>query len=617
MRAASESPRHRTTTITSGNRPADLLANTATTERMLSVMSSLFVMFSFCLLALLTPASSVHGQFCPSGRHRLADPSPISPPNLSANRTPTHESVYPGQYPSLWHEAGGLGYFDAVRHLLHHSLADSLSTPLIWESGPLTANTPVNRRWFRFDLNGIILGSLRWHPGRLPLDLVESDPNLDSHNHFRWRLETGFLFNLPPGWTCYGRAIVDSDRSADPTARITEYDEIEASIEIPTAAIRYQNGPFLIQAGRRWRQWGPGWTGSLVLGNHHPSTDGCDLAYTAEHWSARYFFVRLDGHMIDSPADSGPLDRYLAAHRLDFQPHPGWRFGLTETALVATEGTPPFWALNPLLPWALVQQEGGASEETVNIMWSADGTWNPHRGWSCYFQFLLDDYQIDREDRDVHPDQLGWLVGIAWQQEGRSAGSATEATGHAFPGQSAHTAPEASVAESPAVPSASVPQHPTHARRNTLGFGLEYTRIATWTYIHRDPPARYRAWDAPLGHPLGPDSEAVSGYAEWRRLGGRWRLLLFMQWLRHGSIALDTAESPTGHAHEPFPSPPVSKSTQLTLVAAIRGPANCLMEGRVGWIGRSGDRASTNDRDGYYAILSFTCPLWIAPAAIP
>jgi len=522
------------------------------------------------------------------------------------DRQPVNACTY------FWHEPTGLTAFDdALDHLLFVS-SGRLGTPLVRESGPIEPcrstirPVPTGREFqrpeklkrlekpktpdrltrpgeiqrarvkrqpkrptFRLDMSGTALVSHRWRPGRLPLALLESltDPGLNQETWFRWRQSTGLLVELPGGWTIYQRTIVDSDRALDPTSRMKEFHQISATVEIPTAVVRYRNRGFQLQVGRRWRSWGPGWTGSLILDHANPSADGIDLSYQSRRWSARYACLRLDDFEPGLLPEANPLSRYLSCHRLDLQPTATLRLGLSETALVAADGAPPFWLLNPVLPWSLAQQEDGSGAAAVNILWAIDATWNPYPGWAVYGQFLLDDFQIDQEDRHTYPDQLGWLGGILWQA--RPAGSAAA------------------------------------ARCTRLGAGLEYTRLGTWTYVHRDPAARYHGWGASLGHPAGPDSETLSGFFEVRQPGQRRRLLLLARWQRQGRIHLGTAESYIGQTDQPFPAPPVSESIQLGAVVSVGLPYSCVVAGRVSRI----DFSPTGE-GGWFSALVLTCPFW-------
>ncbi|MBU8869482.1 MAG: hypothetical protein KOO60_01290 [Gemmatimonadales bacterium] len=382
--------------------------------------------------------------------------------------------------------------------------------------------------WFRFDLfssnhvqggqaNGPFLDELTYTPREL------SKPD------YRMRVSAGFLARLYPGWTLWQRTVMDSDPTLDPASRTKEFRQIDASVEVPDAALAYDRDELHAWIGRRWERWGPGWTGSLLLEPGAPTPDGFGYSWTSDRWAARYRCAQLDDVRIGDQY----FPRYLAGHRLDIAVSPTLRISLAETALVTYGGSVPSWLLNPLLPWCLSQQEDRSPTGDTNIFWSLETIWNPSENWSVYGQFLLDDFMIDIEDRDTHPDQLGGLAGLLWSG-------------------------------TPPLSSAS-----TKPGRTVWRVGLEYSRLESWTYVHRDPTVRYEAWSASLGHPAGPDSESLtlfcsrsassqSGSDQTTPFG-----LIWARYHRQGQIWLGTPLSPVGSTGIPGPIPPVSRWWQV------------------------------------------------------
>jgi hypothetical protein len=388
-----------------------------------------------------------------------------------------------------------------------------------------------------------------------------------------------------------------------------EYRQIDASVEVPIAYLQYRHRALRLRLGRMWHEWGPGWTGSPILSALHPPTDGFDASYEARRWAARFAFSRLDDGPFSRPAGVTSSDlalaqaatdeaaivqatadptaaasRWLVAHRLEIDLRHNLQAGLTETAVVVADGAPPLWALNPLLPWSLTQQEHDDAAEEAGVLWALDLNWDANPRWSLYGQFLLDDFQIDEEDQKVHPDQLGWLGGVSWcsNEWGRPP-----------------EAPNRAAAEMEIHREIQRPDEPTFSA------GLEYTRIGTWTYFHRHPSASYLAYGEPLGHPDGPDTEALSGF--WQVASGQRRLLLLGRLARHGSNRLTNAESPQGHAGEPFPRPPVNRFAHVELVANWPLPLHSVIEARVGRIAPR--HPGPGDPAGWYGYLLFTLPL--------
>jgi len=410
-------------------------------------------------------------------------------------------------------------------------------------------------------------------PQQLPAPIIPPrELLLTEETRFRWRHTTGLFAQLAKGWSVYQQAVIDSDPKYDPTNRMKEYRQLDASIEIPTAAIQYSNGPVTINVGRRWRRWGPGWSGSLILDTLHAPGDGLDISYTRPRWSARFFCERVNNQEAIISGSNQELSRYLSGHRLDIGISDNLRLGLSETILLAINGAPPFWAFNPLLPWAMTQQERHSGEFGANIFWSLDVAWNPNPSWVVYGQFLLDDFMIDVEDRDTHPDQLGWLVGAIWH-----------------PSRTDHT---------------------TTNNALELTVGWEYTRINTWTYVHRIPITRYQAWQGPIGHPVGPDSETATTFLEFDNPPVCDQILVWGQWSRRGRITLATPESQVGNVVDRFPSSPMNRSVQVGLSILWSGPQSSLIECRTGWSHISTDSSPEITTDDFWGSAAVTIPLF-------
>ena len=489
----------------------------------------------------------------------------------------------------LWRDPGDLQQLEDSWLILQGPGPDNEMAVPVTSAGPVgirlgrpdspasSATTVADYRpWFRFDLcaaslwqggqaNGPFYDELAYTPG----ELANPDQRL--------RMSAGFLARLSPGWTLWQRTLVDSDPALDPASRTKEFHQINASVEVPDAVLAYERDGLAAWAGRRWEGWGPGWTGSLILEPGGPPPDGFGYSWTRDRWSARYRCVRLD----DVRPDDQPFPRYLAGHRLDLAITPSLRIGLAETALVISPGGVPFWLLNPLLPWSLSQSEDRDPEEGTNILWSLDSIWNPSPDWALYGQFLLDDFMIDNEDRDTHPDQLGCLAGLLWSGTRPKAGPASWRA------------------------------------------GLEYSRLGSWTYVHRDPALRYRAWSAALGHPAGPDSESLtlfcsrSGFGP-SASGSSGSGLIWARWHRQGQVWLDTPLGPVGSAGLPWPTQPVSRWWQLG--AALRLNPFSTLTGtlRGGWTGASPgipadglqpNPSSIETGRGFWASFTLTVPL--------
>ena len=495
----------------------------------------------------------------------------------------------------LWQETGDLRQIEHRWLILEAGRPNSELVAPVTSSGPLkTVAVPSRARMdsetpaaadpsaeFRFDLAAASLFQVGQANGPFHDELAFVPANLPDPDQ-RLLVSAGFVARLSRDWTLWQRVRVDSDPLLDPASRTKEFHQIEASVEVPEAVLAYEREALAAWVGRRWERWGPGWTGSLIQEPGAPAPDGFGYSWTRNRWSARYRCGRLD----DFGLGDELVSRFHAGHRLDLAVTSTWRIGLTETALVSSGTATPLWLLNPLLPWSLSQQEARGSSEGTNIFWSLDSIWNPTDRWAVYGQFLLDDFMIDVEDRDTYPDQLGFLAGLLW-----SGKRATTSQGF-------------------------------------WRVGLEYSRIGTWTYVHREPDLRYRSWSGSLGHPSGPDSESVTlfysrtGFAPpYLNRSGTGQTGFAMVWARfhrQGQVWLDTSLDSVGSPGLPWPTEPVSSWLQLGTALRVQPVSRLTATFRGGWTDGKprlpaenliGNPATVESSHGFWTSLTLSIPL--------
>ena len=89
-------------------------------------------------------------------------------------------------------------------------------------------------------------------------------------------------------------------------------------------------------------------------------------------------------------------------------------------------------------------------------------------------------------------------------------------------------------------------------------FNIEYTRIGSFVYLHRGAATYYSYYNAPIGHPLGPDSDMWKvGFSS--QLGNDIGLEVNYLARRRGENRLEPAVSAEGHKGDPFPQGIVEK----------------------------------------------------------
>ncbi len=230
-------------------------------------------------------------------------------------------------------------------------------------------------------------------------------------------------------------------------------------------------GPFEVLLGRDRLYWGPGSSGSLILSDNAPPLDMVCFGVDFGRVSATAFFTTLDDVKLTRtvPYESDSLyagtvtTRHLSGHRIDVRVTPTLEVGLSETVVYGgpdRELEPGY--LNPLNFFYAHQWNLGKND---NPIWSLDATWWPADGTQLYGQLVVDDYQFEhKKDTDEEPSEIGFLLGM---HSGDPLGLANTSV------------------------------------------TLEYARVNPWTYNQGYEWNRYTYDEALLGHPLGPDADAV------------------------------------------------------------------------------------------------------------
>lgn len=107
-------------------------------------------------------------------------------------------------------------------------------------------------------------------------------------------------------------------------------------------------GSWIMTAGQINQYWGPGWSGSLILGTNARPVPGLTLTnYTsapfdnvALHWLGPWTFKLYAGKLTDSRYIDHP---FLLGGRFDFRPLPDLEVGLSRTAEWGGQGRPQNW----------------------------------------------------------------------------------------------------------------------------------------------------------------------------------------------------------------------------------------------------------------------------------
>ena len=170
------------------------------------------------------------------------------------------------------------------------------------------------------------------------------------------------------------------------------------------AFIKYLNKKkidYIFKFGRFFSYWGPGRTGQLLLSSASRPLDGVQAILKYKNVSFAWKASKLD-------AISGK-NRYLSSHRVTYK-NKKFRISLNETVLYGGASRNFELAyVNPFIIYTGEQQNG--PELKANTMLSIDGRYQFSKK-SIYFEFLIDDYQVDADVvNDLEPNELGLILG--------------------------------------------------------------------------------------------------------------------------------------------------------------------------------------------------------------
>ncbi|TKJ42112.1 hypothetical protein CEE37_00090 [candidate division LCP-89 bacterium B3_LCP] len=216
-------------------------------------------------------------------------------------------------------------------------------------------------------------------------------------------------------------------------------------------------------------RWGPGQSGQLLLSDWGTSFHQVQAGFNlGSHLRLVYVFGTLKTYpeVYDWLYNSAgyvrniEADKYIAAHRLEWDPHPRFRIAFSETVIFG-ERNPELAFLIPVNFFHSAQHDLGDED---NSLLTFDATWIFHKGWRLYGELLVDDVSFNKLGTDFYGNKLGWLGGL----------SCVEPLG-----------------------------------LDNLDATLEMVQLRPFIYTHQYPVNVYTHWTAPLGYRYGPNTETL------------------------------------------------------------------------------------------------------------
>ncbi|MFH1861173.1 MAG: capsule assembly Wzi family protein [bacterium] len=241
-------------------------------------------------------------------------------------------------------------------------------------------------------------------------------------------------------------------------------------------------------------RWGPGRSGQLLLSDWGTSFHQLQAIFKlGRTLRLTYLFGTLKTHPEISDTlgvSSGFLrtierSKYIAAHRLEWDPHPRLRLGFSE-ALIYGERDPELAYFIPVNFFWSAEHDLGDED---NALLSLDAVWIPLPRYQLYGEFLIDDITTSKLGTDYYGNKLGWLAGLFIVQP---------------------------------------------AGLRNFDLTLELAELRPFVYSNRFPINVYSHWTTPLGYRYPPNSRCLFSALRFRP---HWRASLELNWthLQHGA----------------------------------------------------------------------------------
>jgi len=285
----------------------------------------------------------------------------------------------------------------------------------------------------------------------------------------------------------HGLPIVLTDQNS------VSYDETDAYLTLPC---RW----FQLEFGKQFHDWGPGYWGNLTLSNYAPSFEALKIKARYGHWK----FVWLTGalrtdlpeYSYNAPYSNTPRkvrkQKYIAAHRLEFAPHPRIAVGINEAIIYGERGIEPGYLIPTIFFWSEQHYIYGDDNATIG----ADIAAYPLQGLKLYSEVFIDDLSLKHFDLSRPDNKWAILGGIF-------------------------------LVDPFGIPDSD--------------FRMEYVRVEPYVYTHRIPINVYRNHGYVLGHWISPNSDGLFSEFNYRFSRGLLATLSFRR-LRHGRNIYENGE---------------------------------------------------------------------------
>ena len=319
------------------------------------------------------------------------------------------------------------------------------------------------------------------------------------------------------------------------------------------ALIRYNSRNIILQFGRAPVWWGQSWESSIIQSGNFPPYDFISTQLKFGSFQLELLSGQLHSVNVDT---IGRFKRFIGGKKLTYiSKSDKLLLSFGDLVLYSGVNRSMEWQyLNPIVPYFFADLEKETEYfqdvDNDNVMIFFDGRYVLRSDLSVFYELLIDDFQLDIENRDEIPDALGWKIGL---------------------------------------------DGVISILKRDISFEFEYTRISGYTYITRGWFTNWEDREIPIGYQYGPDCQSFFLLSDfWLKKN---ILISFSYtYLEKGELTLQSPYDPYGKANEPFPSGNVNYHNYFAPSISWHSNYGII---EIGW---KGDLSDTKDSSFYLKV---------------
>ncbi|MDO8683586.1 MAG: capsule assembly Wzi family protein, partial [Armatimonadota bacterium] len=189
------------------------------------------------------------------------------------------------------------------------------------------------------------------------------------------------------------------------------YHDMRQSPTPDKAFVKGFNGNFVWSLGREYLNWGPSYTGSLILSdNSSPFIQARGVREIDLGWFIGRIKITEFGSMLEEGGDN----LYLFGRRYEKPISKSWHFGISETVKTSKVPNPAILVLPFFLYQHIFNGPGSETDVSFNTLYSADLLYQMQGGAQIYGDYLVDDMSSPKifGRRFDRPNKRGYTLGF-------------------------------------------------------------------------------------------------------------------------------------------------------------------------------------------------------------